>query len=136
MEERAVYRCTDVTAEKVLIAEVGNRSWFAPCRQRPHRFENVCAHQGGPVCDGEVLSPVEAVLDDQKRVVHDRFAGHQRILICPWHGYSFDVVRGEYITDRKILLQQREARERDGLVYAVGGPKSVEHRGAETLDAR
>jgi nitrite reductase/ring-hydroxylating ferredoxin subunit len=36
-------------------------------------LENVCAHQGGPLADGEI-------------------SGHE--VICPWHGATFDIRTG------------------------------------------
>lgn len=138
MHERAVCRCDDVTPENVSTVEIdGIEIGLLRVGGAVIAFENACPHQGGPVCDGEVLSPVEAVLDDQKRVLCERFAEHRRILICPWHGYSFDVATGECITDRKIRLRRRETRERDGLVYVAGrGPTPAAQRGGETPDAR
>jgi nitrite reductase (NADH) small subunit len=80
-------------------------------------FENRCAHQGGPVCYGEILGHVEAVLDDQKRIVSERFSEERFNLICPWHGWSYDPLTGECIADRRIKLKSWEVVERDGQIY-------------------
>ena len=138
MQECAVCRSDDVTAEHVRIVEIdGTEVGLLRVGGALIAFDNVCPHQGGPVCDGEVLSPVETVLDDEKRVVRERFAEDRRILICPWHGYSFDVATGECITDRKIRLRRRDAGERDGLVYLTRrGPRPAAHHDGETPDAR
>jgi nitrite reductase (NADH) small subunit len=137
MDERAVCRGDDVTPDKVCLVEVdGIEVGLLRTGGDVVAFENVCPHQGGPVCDGEVLSPVEAVLDGEQRIVHERFAEHHRILICPWHGYSFDVATGECITDRKIRLRRWRARERDGLIYlTAGGRAPSTRRNAEAPDA-
>ena len=136
MDERAVCRRDETGPEKVLIVEVdGIEVGLLRVGGALLAFENVCPHQGGPVCDGEVLGPVEAVLDDQKHVVRERFAEGRRVLICPWHGYSFDVATGECITDRKLRLRRREARERGGFVYVPARRRPAAHRDGETRDA-
>jgi nitrite reductase/ring-hydroxylating ferredoxin subunit len=83
-------------------------------------FENVCPHQGGPVCQGEVLGRVEAVLDDQKRVVQERVADARPVVVCPWHGHTFDAATGECITDPRIHLRRWRAVERDGRICLAG----------------
>lgn len=68
-------------------------------------FENCCPHQGGPVCYGEILGQVEAVLNDKKQIVSERFSEENFNLICPWHGWTYDALTGECIGDRNIRLK-------------------------------
>ena len=80
-------------------------------------FENRCPHQGGPVCYGEILGQVEAVLDDRKQIVSERLSEENFNLICPWHGWTYDALTGECIGDRKIRLKSWEVVEKEGQVY-------------------
>jgi nitrite reductase (NADH) small subunit len=61
---------------------------------RFHAFENKCLHQGGPVAEGVILGKVECVLDDQKRALGERFSDTETHLVCPWHGWEYDLETG------------------------------------------
>jgi len=121
MEGRAVCRGDEVLMNRVKLIEVdGVEIGLVRTGAFVVAFENVCPHQGGPVCYGEVLGQVEIVLDGEKRIVGERFSDEHLNLICPWHGWSFDVRTGECITDRKVRLRRWSAEERNGLVYVLG----------------
>ncbi len=53
-------------------------------------LRNRCPHQGGPLCTGRVFP----------RIVSDR-PGHVRLddgpplLVCPWHGWQYDMASGQ-----------------------------------------
>ena len=84
-----------------------------------HAYENVCLHMGGPVGEGIILGKVEAVLDDQKRVVEERFSDTELHLICPWHGFEYDVATGVCAGDKRLRLKKYPVVERDGNVYVA-----------------
>jgi nitrite reductase/ring-hydroxylating ferredoxin subunit len=86
---------------------------------RLHAFENRCLHQGGPVCEGTVIGKVEAVLSDDKEMLGERFSSTEIHLVCPWHGYEYDLETGECATDRRLRLRRYEVIERDGEVYVL-----------------
>ena len=56
-------------------------------------YENVCPHAGGPVCQGKIFNQVEEVITPDKKSAGLRF-GKQRHIVCPWHGYEFDLATG------------------------------------------
>jgi len=82
-----------------------------------HAFENRCVHQGGPVCEGSILGKVEAVLGDDRRVVGERFSEEELHLICPWHGWEYDLRTGECAADRTLRLKRFEVIERGEEIY-------------------
>ena len=82
-----------------------------------HAFENRCAHQGGPVCEGSILGKVEAVLGEDRRVVGERFSEEELHLICPWHGWEYDLRTGECAADRSVGLRRFEVIERGEEIY-------------------
>jgi nitrite reductase (NADH) small subunit len=84
-----------------------------------HAYENQCLHMGGPVGEGIILGKVEAVLDAQKRLVEERFSETELHLICPWHGWEYDVATGVCAGDRRLKLKQFPVVEREGHVYVV-----------------
>ena len=71
-------------------------------------YENVCAHQGGPVCTGVVIGKVEHVLRDDKTVAFERESTEELHVICPWHGWEYDLDTGACATDRRLRLRSFE----------------------------
>ena len=80
-------------------------------------YENVCLHQGGPVCTGVVIGKVEQVLRDDKTVAFERESTEELHVICPWHGWEYDLENGECATDRRLRLRSFEVELVDGELY-------------------
>jgi nitrite reductase (NADH) small subunit len=80
-------------------------------------YENVCLHQGGPVCSGVVIGKVEQVLRDDKTVAFERESTEELHVICPWHGWEYDLATGECATDRRLRLRSFEVDVVDGELY-------------------
>ncbi len=95
-------RIIDVGARQIGVVRWGDRIFAV---------NNLCAHQGGPVCRG-VLSgrlaasrPGELTLDDSAPT-----------LACPWHGWEFDLLTGRALLDPKLQVRTFAARVVDGRV--------------------
>ena len=84
---------------------------------RLYAYENRCAHQGGPVCTSEILGKTVQVLDGNRRVVAEVFDEGELHLVCPWHGWEYDLATGEMACDRRFRLRRFEVSVRDGIVY-------------------
>lgn len=82
-------------------------------------YENTCPHMGGPVCEGKVAPRVEAVLGPDREVVEERFVSHERNLVCPWHGYEFNLRTGACRGDARFQLRRYETIHEDGEVYVL-----------------
>ncbi|NJN84936.1 MAG: Rieske 2Fe-2S domain-containing protein [Caldilineaceae bacterium] len=63
---------------------------------RWYALENSCLHRGGPVCTGK--------LDGN-------------VLVCPWHGYEYDVTNGQLLFDPAAKLPVYPVTVRDGDLY-------------------
>src|SRR5262249_30134206 len=61
---------------------------------RFYALENDCLHMGGPVGEGLILGKVEAVLSDNKELVREVFSDTEIHLVCPWHGWEYDIETG------------------------------------------
>jgi nitrite reductase (NADH) small subunit len=82
-------------------------------------YENRCVHQGGPVCEGMIIGRVEAMLDGDQRHLGETFSTSELHIVCPWHGWEYDLATGECAADRRLRLRGFEISERDGEVYLV-----------------
>ena len=80
-------------------------------------YENRCRHQGGPVCTGEVLGRYEAVLNPDGTVAGERFVDEEPRIVCPWHGWEYDLATGRCAADPRFALRRFEVSVRDGEVY-------------------
>jgi nitrite reductase/ring-hydroxylating ferredoxin subunit len=80
-------------------------------------YENDCPHFGGPVCQGKVIPRVEEVINPDKTSNGLRFSKKLNV-ICPWHGYEFDLDTGCHPADPTVRLKAIELDIRDNRVFA------------------
>lgn len=84
-----------------------------------YAWHNRCAHQGGPVCQGRIYNRVvEPVAPDgTTRFQHyDEDTFH---IVCPWHGYEYDVRTGAHPGNAKVKLRPVELEVDDDSIYAL-----------------
>jgi nitrite reductase/ring-hydroxylating ferredoxin subunit len=55
---------------------------------------NRCPHQGAELCKGDLVGVLESSTPDEVRFDPDR-----RLLVCPWHGWEFDITTGRSYFD-------------------------------------
>jgi nitrite reductase/ring-hydroxylating ferredoxin subunit len=67
-------------------------------------YENVCPHMGGPVCRGKVIARVEELIADDKTSLGLAFSKDQVNVVCPWHGYEFDIGTGRHQGNPRMRL--------------------------------
>ncbi len=79
-------------------------------------YENRCPHYDGPVCQGKIFNRVEEVLDEGKRHVALRFTDDRHI-VCPWHGWEFDLKTGCHPGDKRMRLRRVKTEIRDGEIW-------------------
>ncbi|NYT36269.1 Rieske (2Fe-2S) protein [Allopusillimonas soli] len=82
-----------------------------------YAWRNTCPHQGGPVCQGKLMRAVEERLDDQHRSLGVHFIEGSLNIICPWHGYEFDVRTGRYAGAADLHLIPQPHQVREGKIY-------------------
>jgi 3-phenylpropionate/trans-cinnamate dioxygenase ferredoxin subunit len=90
MAGHRVARVRDLPPGERVIVQIGSRSigvfnvggeFFA--------LRNACPHQGGPLCEGQVLAAIRAPGPGEYE--HGRPGD---IVRCPWHAWEFDVRTG------------------------------------------
>jgi len=79
-------------------------------------YENVCPHAGGPVCQGQIFNKVEEALTPDMRSAGMHFA-KTRHLVCPWHGFEFDLETGCHPGDASVRLTPVKVDVRGGQIY-------------------
>jgi len=80
-----------------------------------YAWENFCAHMGGPVCQGRLVPRVEERLDEEGRSLGDFFTDQLHI-VCPWHGFEYDVRTGVHAAQPDLRLRSIDVAERGGEV--------------------
>jgi nitrite reductase/ring-hydroxylating ferredoxin subunit len=88
-------------------------------RDEFHAFLNYCPHQGGPICQGKVMPCVVEHLSPEKTSVGLDFSKDEFHLVCPWHGYEFDVRSGAHPGDPTSRIRKFETKVVDGKLYVV-----------------
>ncbi len=84
-----------------------------------YAYMNLCAHQGGPACEGLLMAKVEEVIADDKTYQGMRFNHDEMHIVCPWHGWEYDLATGEMVADRKFRLRKYDVEEREDGVYVL-----------------
>jgi nitrite reductase/ring-hydroxylating ferredoxin subunit len=82
-------------------------------------YENRCMHQGGPVCTGEIVSRYEQVVNDDGTVAGERFDDTEPHLVCPWHGWEYDLENGACATDHRLKLRSFRLVLREDDVFVL-----------------
>lgn len=76
-----------------------------------------CLHQGGPVGEGVVLGKVEGVVDSEGRYLRDTFSEETMHIVCPWHGWAYDIRTGRAAGLPSAGLKTYKATVRDEQVF-------------------
>jgi nitrite reductase (NADH) small subunit len=105
--------------KRVLVEHNGNKIGVLRVNGALHAFLNLCPHQGGPACEGMLIHRVEEVLGEDKRYLGMRFHEKDVHLVCPWHGWEFNVETGRCSGDGKFGLKRYKIIEKEGDIYVV-----------------
>ena len=74
-------------------------------------YDNVCPHQGGPVCQGTLLPRVV------ENSTGSAFHPTDRHIVCPWHGFEFDIRTGVHAGGGAFRLTPLTVEEARGEVF-------------------
>ena len=84
-----------------------------------YAYLNWCAHQGGPVCEGALTGTYEATYDREANEVSLSWNREGEVLMCPWHGWEYDLPSGECLSQRSTRLPSYPVEERNGDVVVT-----------------
>ena len=82
-----------------------------------YAYENTCPHQGGPVCQGLVIPAVRELLTKEQLSTGYAFDEGEMRIVCPWHGYEFNIQTGTHPGSPDHRLTPIPVREENGVVY-------------------
>jgi nitrite reductase/ring-hydroxylating ferredoxin subunit len=107
MKRYAVARSNDIPDGERLIVKVNGHSiGIFHVDGRYHAFLNRCPHQGAELCVGRVVSHITSAQPGQLSVDSSR-----RYLVCPWHGWEFDLDTGQSYFDPARMRARRYSVE-------------------------
>jgi nitrite reductase/ring-hydroxylating ferredoxin subunit len=82
-------------------------------------YENHCVHQGGPICQGQIRERVIEALAADKTSLGLRYDHGTLHLVCPWHGYEYDIKTGRHPGRRQARLKSYAVKLKGEDVYVV-----------------
>jgi nitrite reductase (NADH) small subunit len=86
-----------------------------------YALENVCPHQGGPLCEGDLFRHLDAEVTANRRIRKFFRSEERTIVACPWHGYEFEIKTGACLVNPMYSALTLPVEVRDDGVY-VGVP--------------
>jgi nitrite reductase (NADH) small subunit len=69
-------------------------------------YLNHCPHMGGPVCQGKMIAKVEEVIAEDRTSKGMMFSKSKMHVVCPWHGYEFDIRTGAHPGNQRARLRK------------------------------
>ena len=87
-------------------------------------YENVCPHMGGPACQGMIIPKVEEEIADDCTSKGVQFSKTKINMVCPWHGYEFDIRTSRHPGDPRCRLKPVKVRiEGADVIVTLPGAK-------------
>lgn len=112
--EHFIGALSDFTDEERKVVVIGGqRIVVLKYRDELFALSAVCAHMGGPVEEGVIVCRVAGVVDDSGRYLGDRFEETSPYIVCPWHGWQYDLRTGQAggLPSRVLTTFETEIRE-------------------------
>jgi nitrite reductase/ring-hydroxylating ferredoxin subunit len=82
-------------------------------------YLNICPHQGGPVCQGKMIAKVDEDIGPDRKSRGMVFSKTQTNIVCPWHGYEFDIATGRHPGNPRVRLRSLPVKVVDGDVVVM-----------------
>jgi nitrite reductase (NADH) small subunit len=82
-----------------------------------HAWHNRCAHRAGPVCQGRIMKRVREPVADDRTIRLQEYDQSETNIVCPWHGYEYNIKTGFHQGNSRIRLRKAEMTIRDDEIY-------------------
>jgi nitrite reductase (NADH) small subunit len=112
LERLSICRLEELApGERRIVAVGGTEIGVFNLSGRVVAYRNLCPHQGAPVCLGRwggttIPSPPGEYVYGRRR----------RVLVCPWHGWEFDLETGQNLFGGRERLSRVPVSIEDGTV--------------------
>ncbi len=83
-----------------------------------YAYANVCAHAGGPACEGVMMNQVVDIIAEDRTYQGQTFSDTVHF-VCPWHGWEYELETGECVGDRRLRLKKYDVVVRGDSIYLV-----------------
>ncbi|HEY0218964.1 MAG TPA: Rieske (2Fe-2S) protein [Afipia sp.] len=84
-----------------------------------HAWHNMCGHMRGPVCQGRIFKRVIEPVAEDRTTRMLAFSEEHTHIVCPWHGYEYDLKTGMHPGSTRHRLRKAELEIADGDVHVV-----------------
>lgn len=123
--EVAVARLDDLKERERIVVDVdGTEVGLYFFREQVRAWENICPHQGGPACQGKMMPRTLQVVREDGKSGGPGFSATERNIVCPWHGFEFDVLTGRHPSHPALRLRPVAVRVIGGeVVVSVPGTR-------------
>ena len=81
-----------------------------------YALPNICPHQFGPLCTGQVSGTIVAKANTAFRPA---WIKEGEIVVCPWHGLEFDITTGRCIAFPNVKLRNYTVTVVEGVVSII-----------------
>jgi nitrite reductase/ring-hydroxylating ferredoxin subunit len=81
---------------------------------------------GGPACQGKMIAKVEEIIAEDRTSKRMQFSKSKMHVVCPWHGFEFDIRTGIHPGNPKARLRKIKVAVADGEVV-ITVPDAREH---------
>lgn len=84
-----------------------------------YAYEDICVHQGGPACEGDLFPNAEGEIKSTTKNNHDGGGsgnGHKPNFACPWHGVEYDIKTGTCRANKRLKLKSFKIVAKNGIV--------------------
>ena len=75
-----------------------------------YAYLNHCPHMGGPACQGKMIAKVEEDIAPDRTSKGMIFSKSKLHVVCPWHGFEFDIRTGRHPGNPKARLRHDQGR--------------------------
>jgi nitrite reductase (NADH) small subunit len=105
MQTYTVGKVDQVSPLVPLVVEVaGMKVGICKLNDRFVAYENECAHEGGPIMEGDLIGHFQCSVAEDGRRLEEYFSQEKFDLVCPWHGMQYDLETGICTGDKRRKL--------------------------------
>ena len=117
MSEHTVGLVEDLPEGAHAVVRAGNRELgIFNIRDEYHAIPNLCPHQRGPLCEGDVSGTLDYGPHTGWKLA---WIWEGEVVTCPWHSLEFHVPTGRCVGLPDIRLKTFEVRVVDGEIRVV-----------------